>query len=144
MNRRKFLGNIRNGAAAILGVTIFGINFKAKDDRDCDFPTAEIWPDIPENELKRLESYAPGMETLVRNDEGQYITIEGMVQNLDTSAWDIGTSLYINENGDFTDKEPIFSSLDRIVIKSHRTHGSIFVTPMPWGMLRSPEIATEP
>lgn len=119
MNRREFF---RNGAGAALGTIIFGINFKAEDDRDYHISIAE-------NKFK-WDIITPDVETIAMNGEGEYITIEGIVHDLDTLAWSVGTSLSIDENGNLTDELRFPSDSNRIVIRSHSTQGSIFISPM--------------
>lgn len=71
-----------------------------------------------------------GMETIIKSDEGKYITVSGIVHDLDTSEWDLGTKLWTNDNqGNWTDIKPLDPSLIATVIESHANKGSIFVSP---------------
>jgi microcystin-dependent protein len=70
-------------------------------------------------------------ESIANGAEG-YISLLGEIKNLDTSAYTIGTVLFIDPDvpGDLTDEEPVSPALDMniaIVTRSHTTTGILFI-----------------
>jgi len=70
----------------------------------------------------------------ISNNDNGYITTQGLVRDLNTSAWSEGDSLYVSvypQDGNLTNlipNYPNFNLLVGIVTDSHATEGDIFVT----------------
>ena len=61
-----------------------------------------------------------------------YITTQGLVRDLNTSAYVTGTPLYLNTGGLLTSTKPVFPAIAiriGIVVRSNSTAGSIYVQP---------------
>lgn len=69
------------------------------------------------------------------NNNNGYITTQGLVRDLDTSAWNVGDFLYLStqpQNGNLTNSVlgyPYFTILMGVVTNSNVNEGSIYVTP---------------
>ncbi len=60
-----------------------------------------------------------------------YVTTYGMVHDINTSAWPVGSVLYLNGSGTMTSSRPINGRIVQIgyVIEQHATTGTIYVNP---------------
>ncbi len=60
-----------------------------------------------------------------------YVTTYGMVHDINTSAWPVGSALYLNGYGTLTSSRPINGRIVQIgyVIEQHATIGTIYVNP---------------
>lgn len=73
-------------------------------------------------------------EHILNNQEG-FVTINGMVRDIDTSAWAEGDQLWVSSTaGALTNVQPVppkHSTSIGYVVRSHATNGSIFVSTQP-------------
>ena len=87
--------------------------------------------DLANNISDALSASTIGVATeSIANNTPGYITTQGLVRGLDTSAWADGDTLYLNGAGLLTNVKPV-TPLHLVnvgwVVRSHATQGSIFV-----------------
>ena len=79
--------------------------------------------------LDHSHAIAVATQSLANNAEG-FVTLLGLVRELDTSAWTEGAALYLSDTAGSFSATPSTTRTVRVgyVVRSHATVGSIFVT----------------
>lgn len=83
------------------------------------------------NESTSYSTFGMMTETVANGAEG-YVTVSGLVRDLDTSAFAEGAQLWLGTSGNVTATKPVAPAhtvFIGIVIRSHAINGSIFVNP---------------
>ena len=85
------------------------------------------------SEALSKNTFGVATEHIIKNEEG-FVTTDGLVRGLNTSAWAEGDILFLGSTpGSLTNVEPVYPNHRvqiGIVVRSHPNQGSIYVNPI--------------
>lgn len=91
----------------------------------------KITVDLASNNIESLSSTTIALATqTISNNSTGFVTTDGLVRDIDTSAIPEGTALWLGTNGNYTSEKPLSPAhlvLLGWVVRSHATEGSIYV-----------------